>query len=340
MKTTRLCLTLIVLLSCVQVGAQTFTVLHSFNDINSGYNPRSDLILSGSTLYGTTYWGGGSSANGIIFKLNTDGTGYTVLKNFGALVNNTNSDGANPQAGLIVSGSALYGTTYHGGISSNGVVFKVNTDGTGYSVLKNFSSFVNGTNSDGANPSGVLLLYGSTIFGTTYCGGISNRGTLFAINTNGTGFTNLHNFKGYPSDGANPFAGLIISGNTLYGTTSGGGSSGNGTIFKVNIDGTGYSVLKNFTNYPSGAAFPHAGLTLSGNTLYGTTQFGGNSDLNSSFGTVFKVNTDGTGYIVLNNFTNDYQAKYPKAGVIFSNNALYGTTEDGGYSFDGGESFV
>src|SRR5262245_40793035 len=73
-------------------------------------------------------------------EVNTDGTGYTVLKNF------TGSDGALPMAGLVLSGGALYGTTQRGGSSNLGTVFKLNTDGTGYSVLKHF------TGSDGAAP--------------------------------------------------------------------------------------------------------------------------------------------------------------------------------------------
>src|SRR5689334_892928 len=45
------------------------------------------------------------------------------------------------------------------------------------------------------------------------------------------------------SDGAVPQAGLLLSGNTLYGTASGGGISGRGTLFKVNADGSGFTNL-------------------------------------------------------------------------------------------------
>jgi len=72
------------------------------------------------------------------------------------------------------------------------------------------------------------------LYGTTPYGGASGGGTVFAINTDGTGFRNLHSFTG-GSDGANPFAGLILSGNTLYGTASSGGSSGSGTVFSIFI---------------------------------------------------------------------------------------------------------
>jgi uncharacterized repeat protein (TIGR03803 family) len=74
--------------------------------------------LSGGTLYGTTA-SGGSSGDGTVFKVNTDGTGYTVLKNF------TGSDGSGPAAGLVLSGGTLYGTTANGGDLNNGTVFRI-----------------------------------------------------------------------------------------------------------------------------------------------------------------------------------------------------------------------
>src|SRR5947208_2442806 len=85
-------------------------------------------------------------------------------------------------------------------------------------------------------------------------GGRSGAGTVFAITPDGTGFTTLYNFAAlagpYPganSDGAYPLAGLTLSGNTLYGAAAYGGSSGNGTVFAVNTDGTGFTNLHGFT---------------------------------------------------------------------------------------------
>src|SRR6266403_894207 len=86
-------------------------------------------------------------------------------------------------------------------------------------------------------------------------------------------FTNLYGFTG-GSDGGAPYAGLILSSNTLYGTASGGGSSGNGTVFAVNTDGSGFTNLYRFTGGNDGGA-PSASLVISGNTLYGTAAGGG-----------------------------------------------------------------
>src|ERR1017187_9724542 len=130
----------------------------------------------------------------------------------------------------------------------------------------------------------------------------ASAGTVFAINTNGSGFTNLHYFNGN-TDGANPCAGLILSGNTLYGTTENGGDlgNGNGTVFAINTNGNGFRSLYIFdgTGAADGAN-PLAGLTLFGNSLYGTTKNTGNGGI---LGTIFAVKSDGTAYANLHNFT-------------------------------------
>src|SRR5205823_605761 len=176
-----------------------------------------------------------------------------------------------------LSGNTLYGTTQNGGSSNRGTVFALTTDGTGFTNLHSF------TGSDGAYPQAGLILSNNTLYGTAPYGGSSANGTVFAVHTDGTGFTNLHSFT-HGAYGNGPYAGLILSGNTLYGTAVGDGSSGNGTVFAVNTDGTGFTNLHSFTAvsgpYPytnSDGAYPRAGLILSGSTLYGTAAEGGSS---------------------------------------------------------------
>jgi len=225
----------------------------------------------------------------------------------------TNSDGASPKAGLTISGNTLYGTAAGGGTNGNGTVFALNTDGTGFTNLHSFTAYVSGTNSDGAAPRASLLLSGTNLYGTTYEGGSSGCGTVFRVNTDGTLFTNLHNFTATAgplstnSEGAFPWAGLIISGNTLYGTATGGGTNGSGTVFALNTDGTRFTNLHNFTAYSvpyyqggtnSDGAYPSATLFLSGNILYGTAGYGGTN----GSGTVFALKADGTGFTNLHNF--------------------------------------
>ena len=204
---------------------------------------------------------------------------------FTGFTKGANSDGANPAGGLILSGNTLYGTADGGGSGGDGTVFALNADGTGFTNLYNFSAYspVYINNSDGAQPFGELVLSGDILYGATHSGGTDNAGTIFAITTNGMGFTNLHNFTG-GSDGANPYAGLIISGNTLFGTAGNGGDSYDGTLFSLTTSGADFTTLHAFTNKPDGYS-PHADLILSGNTLYGTTESGGTN----GSGMVFSV---------------------------------------------------
>ncbi len=304
-------------------AAQTFTNLYRFAGYpTDGANPHCGLVLSGNTLYGTTYGGGNSGSSlGTVFKVNTDGSGYTLLKSF-----NGGSDGALPNASLIVSGNTLYGTTEQGGSSGNGTLFRINIDGTSFTNLYRFTSLNNSTNSDGANPEAGLILSGNTLYGTAYHGGNSGFGTVFAVNTDGTSFTNLHSFK-QGGDGASPYAGLILSGNTLYGTTyQGGGDANVGIVFCINTNGMGFTNLYTFTGGTDGG-YPN-GLILLGNAFYGTAVYDG-----SGFGTVFKINMDGSGFTVLKSFNGGSDGRYPEAGLILSGNTLYGTTT---YSGSGG----
>src|SRR5439155_24179086 len=160
------------------------------------------------------------------------------------------------------------------GGADNGTVFAVNMDGTGFTNLHNFSPTISYTNSDGARPDAGLTLLGDALYGTTENGGSSGYGAVFAVNIDGTGFTTLHSFtagsgSAYTnSDGSHPLAGLILSGNTLYGTAFYGGGSGNGTVF-------GIFIQPQLTIIPSG---PYVILTwptnYAGFTLQSTTNLG------------------------------------------------------------------
>ena len=193
------------------------TNLHSFaGNPTDGMSPWGTLLLSGSTLYGMTSAGGTiltSGVGGVLFKVNTDGTGYNLLHSFAGP-----GDGSTPYGDVTIVGSTLYGMTSLGGTSSNGVIFKINTDGTGYGIMHNF----NGGANDGAVPYGSLVAGSSTLYGMTAYGGSNNYGAIIKINTSGTGFGVIHAFDGY--NGYRPeLSALTLSGSTLYGTATGGG---------------------------------------------------------------------------------------------------------------------
>ena len=272
----------------------------------------------------------------LIMALLSTGT-YVIAQTLTPLVNFNGGNGAKSTGGILVaSGSTLYGTAYGGGSSNFGTVFAVNASGSGFSNLYTFTGAIYNTNThtyittDGANPSGGLVLSSNMLFGTTYAGGSNDEGTVFAVNTNGGGYGILHNFLG-GGDGSNPEGGLVLSGNTLYGTTFLGGTAGEGSIFRINTDGSDFTNIYSFSGGTNGSN-PEAGLVVSGNTLYGTT-YGAYFGQSSGYGTVFRVNTDGSSFSNVYTFTGGSDGANPEAGVLLSGSTLYGTASAGGDFF-------
>jgi uncharacterized repeat protein (TIGR03803 family) len=204
----------------------TETVLHAFAKTGTdGETPYAGLIQgSDGNFYGTTYFGG-AHGFGTVFKVTPSGT-ETVLYSFAG-----GSDGEHPYAAVIEgSDGNFYGTTYQGGTSGLGTVFKLTPSGT-ETVLYAFA----GGSSDGATPeAGVIQGSDGNFYGTTLQGGSGGFGTVFKLTPSGTE-TILHTFAG-ASDGASPGANLVQgSDGNLYGSTGAGGASGDGTFFKVTL---------------------------------------------------------------------------------------------------------
>jgi uncharacterized repeat protein (TIGR03803 family) len=317
---TRLMKLLGFMLLTASLRAQTFTVIHYNGDRDGYYSWGADMILNGNVLYGTTSEGGTNfNGSGTVFSIDTNGSNYTVLQSFDSFHAPTNGYG--PRAGVLLNGGTLYGTTGFGGLGyTGGTLFSVGTNGSNFTVLHAFD-----TTNEGDTPLGGVVLNGETLYGTTYDNGVSSWGALYSISTNGGNFTVLHYFSGGATDGASPVGSLVLSGGTLYGVTENGGKKDAGTVYSFGTDGSGYTLLFSFTNYPY-PALPQAGLVLAGSRLYGTTVQGG-ADAD---GTVFSISTNGTGYTVLHTFTNSPDGAGPQADLFLSGSTLYGTTQAGG----------
>ncbi len=211
-------------------------VLYSFRvHGKDGCNPLAGLIADAQgNLYGTTLLGG-RYGSGTVFRVAPDGT-ETVLWSLGR-----GNDAALPQAKLTMDAAGnLYGTTFNGGTSQNGAVFKLTPAGQ-ESVLYSFSG-----GADGANPTAPILVDAQgNVFGTTFQGGQDGVGTVFSIAPGGSE-TVLHSFTLKKSDGAYPGGGLTAGPDgTLYGTTENGGAHATGMVFALAADGT-ETVLTSF----------------------------------------------------------------------------------------------
>jgi uncharacterized repeat protein (TIGR03803 family) len=301
-------------------AAGTERILYFFaGGTTDGLRPEAGLVMdSAGNLYGTTEAGGG------VFKVSPTGT-ETVLHFF----KGGTTDGAAPFAGLIMdSAGNLYGTTFAGGPSDDGTVFKVSPTGT-ETVLY----FFKGGTTDGLGPRAGLVmdsagnLYGTTEFGGAYCVSQGGCGTVFKLSATGTE-TVLYSFKGGTTDGANPLYGnlLMDSAGNLYGTTSAGGPSNDGTVFKISATGT-ETVLYSFKGGTADGAITAEGVIADGaGNLYGITSYGGTNNR----GTVFKISAAGTESILYSFAGGASDGSGPVGLMMDSAGNLYGTTSFGG----------
>jgi uncharacterized repeat protein (TIGR03803 family) len=255
----------------------TATVLYSFTGGADGGVPLAGLVQgSDSNFYGTTEIGGTSTncrfGCGTVFKISPAGT-LTTLYTF------SGANGANPTEALAQgSDGNFYGTTQGGGMDNEGTMFKISSAGT----LTTLYSFPFGL--DNLYPyAGLVQGSDGNFYGTTQNGGTNGVGSVYKISPAGT-LTNLYSFS-RGANGYSPVAGLVEgSDGSFYGTTEEGGTSSNGTVFKISPAGT-LTLLYSFSGGADGRE-PQAGLVQgSDGSFYGTTYIGGTTNV----GTVFRL---------------------------------------------------
>jgi uncharacterized repeat protein (TIGR03803 family) len=300
-------------------GAET--VMYSFNSGPEGQNPVGLIQAGDGNFYGTTHFGG-KGGNGTVFMIAPGGAESPLYSFAGGA-----ADGMFPSSLVQGADGNFYGTTQQGGAKDAGTVFRITPAGA-ETVLY---SFAGGT--DGSQPQAALI-QGSdgNFYGTTSSGGASGQGAVFKITAGGVELV-LHSFVGGTTDGGSPMAALIqgTDGN-FYGTTSSGGTSGQGTVFKITAAGV-ETVLYAFAGGTADGSSPHAALIegADGN-FYGSTSGGGTS----SQGTVFKVGPTGVASVLYSFAGGTADGGGPNAALIQgSDGNFYGTSANGGFDNQG-----
>ncbi len=290
-----------------------YTILHAFDE-DDGAFPRAALVMVSDTLYGMTFKGGKYHV-GTIFKIHKNGSGFSHMFSF------SDSSGTYPKGSLIYADSLLYGMTLSGGASDDGVIFSIKPNGTQFKILHAFNTPVTG-----GGPYADLVSDGTWFYGTTYGGGLHDKGVVFKILHDGSGYTKLLDFDN--DIGINSWGNLLIDSTYLYGMTYNGGEYGYGVVFRIRNDGTNFSKLHDFDG--DHGSHPEGSLTLFRSKLYGVTHWGGTTnDCSFECGVLFSLNTDGSGYNALYHF-NETTGSDPKAAVTIVPPYLYGITYQGG----------
>jgi uncharacterized repeat protein (TIGR03803 family) len=289
-----------------------YTILHNFNKTDGEF-PVANLVWTGEYLVGTT-WRGGLNNSGVLFRIRPDGSDFETLVQFDVAI------AGNPSF-LTMVDDALYGFSREGG-SGSGTLFKVNPDGSGFAVIHEFewphrarsgpllysdgklfgisdtdkgplfSISLDGSGytvlhtfygTDGYFPTGQLVcddvyVYGVTRNKSPYWE--DRNGLIFRIGKDGSDFTVLHRFKN--SGGGSPEGGLLLKGNTLWGTTGSFLSSDTNLVFKINKDGSDFEIIHTHssTNTPMRSA-----LSSTGNAIMGSKH----ASYNQNSGSFFRI---------------------------------------------------
>jgi uncharacterized repeat protein (TIGR03803 family) len=296
-----------------------FQVLGEFK--GTPVSSNTDLIQTNDdNFYGTTS-SGGSYDYGAVFEWTPSGD-LTILHSFDGY-----TEGAFPKSVLKGNDGSLYGITDSGWLDwyfsdyISPTLFKIDPDGN-FSSLYAFS-----TSSTGEVNGKLVQTSDGSIYGTlTY--GLNGYGTLFKLDPASGNVTIVHEFDG-AAGGANPQSEVIqgTDGN-LYGIASGGGTSGIGIVYKLDLSGN-FSVLHDFNGTGEGA-YPNALIQDSGGHLYGTTSAGGPYGA----GIMYQLDLSGN-FSVLHEFDTSEVGGGLTSFLRDSSGNFYGATLDNGNDYNG-----
>jgi len=281
--------------------AQTITQLFSFpcpvqqfSTCPQGYAPNALLQASDGNFYGAaqlTTIGTSEPHGGTLFKVTPAGK-FTLLFTFAADAPGHYLNGDNPATGLVEANDGfLYGTTFEGGTTNNGVLFRIGKGGKSFSVVHSFCA--PGDCSDGSSPQSLILGHDGNLYGVTLAGGsndvaceaLSGCGTIFQFSP-AAGLTTLFRFDGSSAQGGSPVGLTQGDDGNFYGTAG-------GEVFRFTPSGLSFKVL---------ARFPQVDGVLPTNADSGLTQstngklYGGVLTYSLNQAQFYEINPSGTGF--------------------------------------------
>lgn len=312
----------------IQPDGQNFQVLRSFFPPTDGVFPAGPLSLVGDRLYGTAPFAGALDA-GVVYGFGLNDSSLDPLVSFD-IPNGLPGSLASPRGRVAHSGGTLFGVTFDGGQSGAGGLFSVSTTGEDFVVLHEFP----GTDSGGGFPNSGVVISGNRLFGVAPGGTFNDVGVLYSYDLDDSGVQVLHQFGGGPTDGDDPSGHLLLDGSTLYGVTDDGGPTDDGTVYRIDADGSDYEVLHFFDEEVDGKD-AEGGLCLAGGVLYGMTEDGGQN----ANGILYGVRADGDAFHVLHDFDSGVTGADPEGELIFVDDYLIGMANDGGGPFGAGTLF-
>lgn len=280
------------------------------------------LIALASQAGAQSLWGvtsaGVADNKGVVFKSNSDGSGYSVQHTFV-----TDFPGSTPYYSLtLANGGKLYGSTYAGGANDQGVIFEFDPSTGTYTKKLDFSAATTGAYGYG----GMVKASNNLLYGTAFGGGANSLGALFEYNPATNILVKKFDFNG--TTGSSPVANMVQAANgKLYGMTSTGGSSGLGVIYEYDISG-GYTAKYHFDGTTGGV--PYGDLVeFTNGKLYGMTSIGGSNNK----GVIFEY--DPTTSTFTKKLDISPTGENPYGSLIVSGGLLWGTAFRGGVNNQG-----
>lgn len=320
-------------LYAVRPDGSGFHLLQTFSPTRTtdGYGPFQGLTVVGNRLVGANLLGG-TNGKGTLYSIGTDGSGFTILHQFGGT-----GDGGTPYAAPVLVGSTLYGMNFRGGAAGGGTIYSYDSVTGDYQVKHSFSF-------PGQSPLGSLTPIGDWLYGMVSDHRSATAfGQMFRYRPSDNAYETLHVFAG-GHDGGYPYDTLTWDGgHYVYGTTLGfysyvpslqpedvAGRLDEGVIFRYDIATHDYVVLHDFSLATGDGAKPNSSMLIAPDGFlygiaHGSESFGG-----TEWGTLYRLSPDGSGFTLLHTFDSMDAGIVPMRALVWDDGTIYGTSVFGG----------